>query len=77
MDWDTGPQSDPAELSRNYSFADKRNGPWAVPKSSGKFLFRNFLPLEVKKRDTCSRFLAFAQQMLFHALLRETLRNTS
>ena len=46
-------------LSRNYSSADKRNGPQAVPKSS-----------ESSYIETFSLFLAFAMQMLFYTRLR-------
>ena len=36
---------------------DKRNGPWAVPKSSESSCAETFSLLGYKNRDTCSRFL--------------------
>ena len=56
-------------LSRNYRFADKQERTEGRSKVVRKFLCRNFLPRGVK-RDTCSRFCEFAQQILFDARCR-------
>ena len=69
MDWDTGPQSDPAELSRNYSFADKQERTVGRSKVVRKFLpsVETFSLQKSKIRDTCSRIFGICMQMLFHA----------
>ena len=43
-------------LSPNHGLADKRNGPWAVPKSSESSHTETFSLQKSKKRDTCSHF---------------------
>ena len=48
-------------LSRNYSFADNRNGPWAVPKSSESSYTETFSLQKFKNGDTCSPFFEHLQ----------------
>ena len=77
-------------LSRNYGSADKQERTVGRSKVVRKFLFRNFLPPDVKNRTLSLRgffwprcvahvpgFLAFARQMLFYARLRAIFREPS
>ena len=43
-------------LSPNHGLANKRNGPWAVPKSSESSHTETFSLQKSKKSDTCSLF---------------------
>ena len=77
-------------LSRNYGSADKQERTVGRSKVVRKFLFRNFLPPDVKNRTLSLRgffwprcvahvpgFLAFARQMLFYARIRAIFREPS
>ena len=48
-------------LSPNHGLADKRNGPWAVPKSFESSYTETFSLQKCKNRDTCSRFLRICE----------------
>ena len=62
-------------LSPNHGLADKRNGQWAVPKSSESFHTETFSLQKSKKRDTCSRFFGICTaNSIKYALMREKLR---
>ena len=62
-------------LSPNHGLADKRNGPWAVPKSSESCHTETFSLQKSKKRDTCSRFFGICTaNSIKGALTREKLR---
>ena len=59
-------------LSPNHGLADKRNGPWAVLKSSESSHTETFSLQKSKKRDTCSRFFGICYaNAIKYALLRE------